>query len=146
MAASNTGVEPMSNAILGNFLLDVSVDDLEAKFVDCGGLSSKTMFVPIPALDQAEWIFQWVDDMMSAQCLWVVRSLVFFVGCGRCPQTEHFWPTKNTRLVVVLIHQVHHLYNQIVVIAHGAPLSVHVARFAFQVLRSIFFVFIVSKS
>lgn len=66
MAASNTGVEPMSNAILGNFLLDVSVDDLEAEFVDCGGLSSKTMFVPIPALDQAEWTFQWVDDMMSA--------------------------------------------------------------------------------
>ena len=66
MAASNTGVEPMSNAILGNFLLDVSVDDLEADFVDCGELSSKTMFVPIPALDQAEWIFQWVDDMMSA--------------------------------------------------------------------------------
>lgn len=74
MAASNTGVEPMSNAILGNFLLDVSVDDLEAEFVDCGGLSSKTMFVPIPALDQAEWIFQWVDDMMSAQCLWVVQK------------------------------------------------------------------------
>ena len=66
----------MSNAILGNFLLDASsVDDLEAEFVDCGGLSSKTMFVPMPALDQAEWIFQWDDDMMYVavyRCCFVV--------------------------------------------------------------------------
>ena len=66
----------MSNAILGNFLLDASsVDDLEAEFVDCGGLSSKTMFVPMPALDQAEWIFQCDDDMMYVavyRCCFVV--------------------------------------------------------------------------
>lgn len=60
IAASKTGVDPISNAILGIFLMDTST--LHA--VEGGTRSSNTMFVPMPAFDQAEWTFQCVDDIV----------------------------------------------------------------------------------
>jgi hypothetical protein len=40
------------------------------------------MFVPTPALDQAAWIFQWVDDMpliAGMETRWYTRGVD---GCG----------------------------------------------------------------
>ena len=67
MASSKQGVAPISNAIRGlDFFGNGRCASSSEEEVDgLGGfLSSKTMLVPIPALDHEERMFQWVEDGM----------------------------------------------------------------------------------